>query len=349
MKKIILIPAYEPDRKLIQLLQMLSQEACEIVVVNDGSNPSYTPLFSEAEHYAAVLTHPENLGKGEGIKTGLRYIQDHFREPFVVVTADADGQHSVPDIMRVAAAAVEKPDHLILGSRKIEKQTPLRSRLGNTITRLVFRLSTGSRVYDTQTGLRGFSHRLMPLLLHTPGSRYEYEMNVLMRFAKEQRPVDELWIKTIYLDGNSASHFDTVRDSWRIYREIMKFSGSSFLSFLVDYLLFRILYGFLHPLASGVVLANVFARLVSAGVNYTLNRRAVFRSREPVSESLPRYAMLAVGILLINTILLKGLVALGIAAGLAKLAVEAVMFVVSWSVQRRLIFHTTADAEVQAL
>ena len=348
MKKIILIPAYEPDRNLLQLLQMLSGQECESVVVNDGSNSAYASLFAEAESYAAVLTHPKNLGKGEGIKTGLRYIQDHFQSPFTVVTADADGQHCVPDIMRVAAAAEEKPDHLILGSRKIEKQTPLRSRFGNTITRLVFRLFTGSRIYDTQTGLRGFSHDLIPVLLATPGQRYEYEMNVLMRFAKERRPVEEIWIRTIYMDGNSASHFDTVKDSCRIYREILKFSGSSFLSFLVDYLLFRILYGFFGSLASGVVLANVSARLVSAGVNYTLNRRAVFHSRESVSESLPRYALLAVGILLVNTILLKGIIAVGMHAGLAKLAVEAVMFVVSWTVQRRLIFHKQTEMEVQA-
>jgi len=337
---IVLIPAYEPDEKLPALLRALKAEQTELicVVVDDGSGAACAPVFTEAEEQAIVLRHAENRGKGAALKTGLRFISDTVEPPYIVVTADADGQHLPADILRVSAQAAREPDVLVLGSRRIEKHTPLRSRLGNTITRGVFRLSAGTRVYDTQTGLRSFSDRAVPFLAEIPGERYEYEMNMLLMWAQDKRPIREVWIETVYLDGNSSSHFDAVKDSARIYKEILKFSGASFVSFLIDYGLFCLLHALTRSLAQGLIFSNIAARLISASVNYTLNRRAVFRSSAPVAASAPRYAALAAGILLANTLILKGLTALGMPAAPAKLLTEAVLFIVSWSVQRTFVF-----------
>lgn len=342
---IVLIPAYEPDEKLPALLRALKDERQELlcVVVDDGSGAGYARVFSEAEEFAVVLRHTENRGKGAALKTGLRFIADTAEQPCIVVTADADGQHLPADILHIAGEAAQAPEALVLGSRRIEKSTPLRSRLGNTITRGVFRLSAGARVYDTQTGLRGFSGRSVPFMLTVPGERYEYEMNMLLMWAREKRPIREIWIKTVYLDGNSGSHFDTVKDSARIYKEILKFSGSSFVSFLLDYGLFCLLNALTRSMAQGVILSNVAARLVSAGVNFTINRRAVFHSRTPVRDSALRYAALAAGVLFMNTLILKGLTALGLAAAAAKILTEAILFVVSWTVQRTFVFRDRRD------
>ena len=334
--RIALIPAYEPDERLIALARTMTDRGFLVLIVDDGSGAAYQPVFEAAGQAATVLTHERNRGKGAAIKTALFWIADNLDAPYTVVTMDADGQHLPEDAARICAASEAEPEALILGSRRFEGNVPLRSRFGNGVTRWVFRLSTGAKVYDTQTGLRAFSDRLLPAMLEVKGERYEYEMNVLMSWAQEKRPLRELPIQTVYLDGNRSSHFRALRDSARIYWEILKFSASSLMSFVLDYGLFC---GF-SLLTGRVVFSNVAARLISGSVNYTVNRRLVFESRAGVGKSLLQYALLAAGILGVNTLSLWLLVAkLGINRYLAKILVEAVLFAASYLVQKRWIFR----------
>ena len=334
MKPIVLIPAFQPDESLFRLVANLRLYGLTVVIVDDGSGAEYSLVFDSCAAHAVILTHPENRGKGAALKTGLDFIQKSFPAQCVVVTADADGQHAPEDILRAANAAVQAPETLILGSRKMERTAPLRSRFGNAVTRTVFRLSTGTRVYDTQTGLRAFTWEHISWMRSIPGERYEYEMNVLLHWAREGRPITELPIQTIYQDGNRSSHFRTVQDSWRIYREILLFSGASFLSFLLDYGLFCLLRLF----GGAIVFSNITARLISAIANYHLNRKAVFQSAAPMAQSALRYAMLAAGILTVNTLILNGLTALGLPSLAAKLLTELMLFSASWLIQRRWVF-----------
>ena len=159
-KRIVLIPAYCPDKNLITLVSILNEMNFSVVVVNDGSKAEQAELFETVNRYATVLTHTKNKGKGAALKTGLEYIKKTFAIPYIVVTADADGQHLPKDILLVCEKAESKIGSLILGSRIIGRNAPLRSRVGNGITRLIFRISTGTAIYDTQTGLRAFSNGL---------------------------------------------------------------------------------------------------------------------------------------------------------------------------------------------
>lgn len=333
--RIALIPAYEPDVRLTALADDMTARGFRVVIVDDGSGEAYESIFKDAEAFGTVLRHEMNRGKGAAIKTALAWITEHTAGRYTVVTVDSDGQHLSCDAARICEAAEAEPDALILGSRSFEN-APLRNRTGNTITRAVFRLSTGMRVYDTQTGLRAFSDAIIPDLLGVKGERYEYEMNVLMCWAQAGRPIREIPIKTVYIDGNAHSHFSVVRDSVRIYKEILKFSAASLTSFVVDYGMFCLL-----SAATGTVaLSNILARIVSGSVNYTLNRKLVFESRAGVGRSLLQYAALACGILALNTALLWLLVTnLGVNRFIAKILVEAVLFLLSYFVQKRWIFR----------
>ena len=373
-QNIVLIPAYEPGQSLLELLRDLSAHgygygydhsralscscdgscggghalscghACDtsIIVVDDGSGPDYAQIFDAARSFATVLTHKENRGKGAALKTGLSYIEktyidkpysenscsgespikERFDPDAVIVTMDADGQHRVSDAMRICAV--------------------VRSRFGNAMTRLVYRLSTGLKVYDTQTGLRAFHIQLLPRMLEIPGERYEYEMNVLLELAKARTPIIEEEIETIYLDNNSSSHFDTIWDSLRVYREILRFSASSLAGFLVDYAM----YSALILTTGSLRLSNIAARVVSASVNYTLNRKFVFRSRCGILSSALSYFLLAAAILACNTLVLEYLVgSLGIGRLFAKILTELLFFAISWSVQRSFIFKRGTETE----
>ncbi|MCD8197189.1 MAG: bifunctional glycosyltransferase family 2/GtrA family protein [Lachnospiraceae bacterium] len=332
---IALIPAYQPGPLLLDLLREVRRNSLLAVVVDDGSGEEARELFRQASEYAVVLTHPENRGKGSALKSGLRYIQDHFCEDCVIVTMDADGQHRVSDVLRVCRDAQEHPGSLVLGCRRMKKGVPLRSRFGNTLTRLVFSLCTGSGLYDTQTGLRAFDSTLARELIGISGERYEYEMHVLLECFEGNIPVREVEVETVYFDGNT-SHFDIMRDSYRIYKEILKFSASSFLSFLLDYAL----YSLLLMLTGNLTTSNIGARVMSAGFNYSLNRKPVFCSDSQVGNTIWKYWLLAAAILAGNTLVLSVLVnRAGVNRYVAKLCTELLFFFLSWLVQRCVIFR----------
>ena len=301
MKTIVIIPSYEPEEKLITLTQQLIAKDLEVVVVDDGSGEKYLPIFNQLTG-ATVLTHPENKGKGEGLKTAYRYIKETYAdEEVAIVTADSDGQHSPEDIMRIATRASLEKDSLVLGVRNFDgTQVPLRSRVGNKITLKIFELTSGTKISDTQTGLRGFSSAHLEKMLEISGSRFEYEMNVLMVWAKEKRPFCELEIQTIYENKNEGSHFNPLRDSFRIYKEIFQFALSSILSFFLDYTL----YAFQIFIGVPLVTANVVARVISAGFNFFVNKKFVFASDKPVLKELGGYILLASFSLTLNTLIL---------------------------------------------
>lgn len=347
--RIALIPAYEPDEGLISFLEEVKENGFDIVVVNDGSSEETKKIFEEADAYGSVLVHPANRGKGQALKTGLSFIQNNFPENSIIVTMDADGQHRVKNAKKICEAAEKNPDALVLGSRKFQGDVPLRSKFGNQITRLVYQLSTGLTVEDTQTGLRAFSYSMIPFMLEIAGERYEYEMNVLLACSKNHVVIIEEEIDTVYLNDNASSHFDTIRDSFLIYKEILKFSCASLISFCIDYGLFALLAMMTSGLASAMSLgiSNICARIVSASVNYTINRKLVFHSDTDLAQSIFQYMILAGFILAGNTAVLTVLVdQFGLNQYIAKIMTEIIFFFVSWFIQHQYIFQKEQSGEV---
>ena len=346
MKIAALIPAYCPDEKLITLLQELSTNTdYQIFVVDDGNGEKGKEIFDSAKEYSTVLVHEVNRGKGAALKTGISYILENT-DCDGVVTLDADGQHTLEDTKKTVTALNENPDALILGGRLFTGKIPLRSRFGNNVTRGVFKLFTGVSLHDTQSGLRAFSRKLMEELRSLEGDRYEYEMNVLLDCAKRKVKIVEVPIETIYIEENKSSHVSPIKDSFKIYKLIFKvgtptfilFALSSILSFACDYLLFS-LFTLLFKFENGVLISNVLARIMSATLNYSLNKLIVFKKKGELAQTLLGYCLLAAGILAANTALLYVFIDIvHINTYVAKLLVEVILFMVSWTVQRFVIF-----------
>ncbi len=226
---VVLIPAYEPDGRLIELVVDLAvaqeQPRPQVVVVDDGSGSDYEAIFDAVRLLGAhVIVHSRNRGKGIALKTGFAYIA--ITHPsFHVVCADSDGQHCASDIGAVAlAAASSASGRIVLGSRTLDASIPWKSKVGNDLTRALFRAVTGVPLRDTQTGLRAYSSDLLGWLTTIPGSRFEYELNVLLQATQARIPLLEEPIQTIYLDGNESSHFDPLRDSIRVYSPLVGFA-----------------------------------------------------------------------------------------------------------------------------
>lgn len=350
MKIIALIPAYEPEENMLDLLENIKKDTdMDIVVVNDGSSDACKDIFSKAKELAKVLEHEVNKGKGRALKTGLNYINDIYRGEYIVVTMDADGQHTIEDALKICDLVKKSPDILVLGKRFFGEDVPLRSRFGNAMTRLVYKIATGVKVYDTQTGLRAFSYKLVPLMLEIKGERYEYEINVLMECSKNNIEIKEIDIATIYINNNSGSHFNVFKDSYRIYKEIFKFCAASIICFLVDYALYCIGLVFTVSLGKGLstVVSNVFARIVSSVLNFTLNKKVVFKRKGNTLKLAISYFMLALCILAGNTIVLKMFVEVfNIDTKIAKLITELIFFIISWFIQKFLIFKKKEEEAV---
>lgn len=330
----VLIPAYEPGRCFSGLVRQLSEAGIPVVVVNDGSSASLETVFQGLEP-AVVLRHEKNCGKGRALKTGIAYMAE--RGFTGIVTADADGQHRPEDILRVAEVLAAGGGRLILGMRDVSRMPP-RSRTGNCLTRVLFRLLYGICLRDTQTGLRGIplTERSLSGLLELSGEGYEYEMEMLVHSAALfPAGLEEVEIQTIYsADSDTASHFRPLRDGMRIYAVLFRcfprFFLSSLLAFLTDYLSFNLLY---YLVLKRSVPSAVLARVISGTVNYNVNRHLVFGG----SYRLWGYLKILVPLLLANCVLMYLLVdCLGLPAFLMKPLVDGGLYIVSFVSQNRM-------------
>ena len=332
----ILIPAYKPDGQMVPFIKSLHEYGIgRIIVVDDGGGAPYAHLFDQITEFAEILVHPVNRGKGAALKTGLNHIS---KTPgTAVITADADGQHSPGDIIKIAAALRETPDALILGARNKQSMPP-RSKAGNTMTCFWVNALVGLRLTDTQTGLRGIPASALNPFMALEGDRYEYEMSMLISAAKNSIPIREIEIETIYFDGNKGSHFKAMRDGMRIYgilfKQVIAYILSSLASTAIDYALFFIV---LWRFPDNLFAAVFIARASSSLANYFINRNVVFKRKEKTRTLYMYYALVAANALC-NYLMQLALAQWGVTAAITKPAVDLVLYAISYRVQSRYIF-----------
>lgn len=222
----VLIPARNPDLRLISLVEELDSYGFHsVLVVDDGSGSESAGIFNYLKTLPRVylVRRAMNHGKGGALKAGFHFILNNVAQIDGVITADADGQHTVHDIVAVAMSMELDSNQMTLGVREFGRDVPLRNRFGNRLTKLIFRYITRMNISDTQTGLRGLPRSLLPQLVNLPGERYEYEMSVLAYVCRHVGKPREIPVETIYLSGGPSSHFHPLWDSLRIYLVLMRF------------------------------------------------------------------------------------------------------------------------------
>lgn len=351
MNVTVLIPSYEPEDRLVGYVDELAARGFgRIVVVDDGSGESYRGIFDRLRErpFCTVLHHAVNRGKGAALKTGFAYIHDRQYDSVGVVTADADGQHSSEDCVRMAEALIVDPASIHIGSRDFSfGRIPFRSWIGNRWSSLSFALVLGRWLPDTQTGLRAFPSSFLPLLMSLRGERYEYEMGVLMASVRRGLSVKTLSISTIYENGNACSHFspimDTIRINSLVLADFIRFAGVSIVSFIVDQGLAWFFAAALHMAGverSGVIWASGFAaRLVSSVFNFSLNRSFVFKSNCRIASSAWKYAFLCMVVIVLSNAGVTALSFVGMPRGVAKFACDILLYFIGYGVQARFIFR----------
>ena len=351
----VILPSLDPDEKLNAVIDgLLEYGFSDIILVNDGSKPENLHYFTDAAQAHPeihVLTHEVNRGKGAGLKTAFNYVLENRPDTLGVVTVDGDNQHH-PEDTRACCEHMLQTGRITLGCRDFSlPHVPPRSRFGNKTTSAVFKLFCGITLSDTQTGLRAFPRDTLELMAQVGGDRFEYETNVLLAMKTNGLPFDEVKIRTVYIAENKSSHFHWLKDSWRIYKLILahffRYTLSSLFCAGVDVGMFAL---FDHLLASSEAAVHdtvpyVLARVISSLLNFFINQRVVFQSRESTGKALLRYYAVAVPQLLVQMGLTNGvfwLLHVGSNAGWLRslwyIIVMTVLYFISYAIQQRWVF-----------
>jgi len=345
----IVLPSLNPDRKFKAVVDGLIEKGFKhLVIVNDGSDDAHRCWFDAVAEYeqTVVLHHEVNRGKGRALKTAFEYVIASMPDVKGVITIDGDGQHLADDIIACGERMLEQGDKVVLGCRDFNKPgIPPRSVAGNKTTSRLFRLCYGIILSDTQTGLRAIPSAYLPAFCEIEGERFEYETNMLLNMKRMGIAFYEQPIETVYDPDDYSSHYDAIKDSWRIFKVMIKFMLSSFASLLIDLGIFYLVMRFLGAAAGkyAELLATVVARAISSFFNFNANNSVVFENKKGYKRALIRYYCLCIPQMLVSAglvTLINGLFvnSLPIVATLIKAAVDTVLFFISYYIQREWVF-----------
>ena len=194
MKKIIIIPAYNEEKNIVNTVESIRRESPEFdyVIINDCSVDN-TRSICENRGYN-VVNLPINLGIGGAVQTGYRYAHEQGYD--VAVQVDGDGQHN-PEFLNIMARHLKDCElDMVIGSRFIEKrgfQSSKARREGIRFFSFLIKLLTGKRITDPTSGLRMVGRRVMDIFAKDYPRDYpepESVVAVLRRnFKVEEIPV----------------------------------------------------------------------------------------------------------------------------------------------------------------
>lgn len=213
----VLIPTYNNHKTLQRVIDDVHTYTRNIIVINDGSTDG-TAKILENFPFLKVVHIPVNKGKGNALKEGFKEAARRGYE--YVVSMDSDGQH-FPDDLQVFLNALEKhlpedPELLVIGARKMDDPSvPDKSSIGNRFSSFWYWVETGVKLQDTQCG-----YRLYPLKpvnsLNLYTSRFELEIEVIVKAAWAGVRVINLPVKVLYDPNERVTHFRPWQDVARI-------------------------------------------------------------------------------------------------------------------------------------
>ncbi len=210
----VVIPTYNNDRTLGGVIAGVRRYCADIFVVNDGSTDRTAEVLASTEGIRTIA-YARNRGKGYALRRGLRAAREAgFR---YALTIDSDGQHYPDDIARFIERIERRPDTLLIGARNLTADNmPARNTFANRFSNFWYLVETGRRLEDTQSGFRLYPLRQLGRL-RSLCSRYEFEVEVIVRAAWRGVEVENIPVKVYYApDGERVSHFRPLRDFTRI-------------------------------------------------------------------------------------------------------------------------------------
>lgn len=220
---IVLIAALNPLPTIVHFVEKLKTLAIEkIIIINDGSDVKYNEIFKQLlKQDCIVLTHERNIGKGQALKTGMKYIVKSPLHAKGIVTVGAHGQHSILDVEQILASTKIFSDGIVLGIREFKgSDYPIISKIQNRASSMLFELFFHKRLLDTQTGLRYIPREHVSWLLKVNGESFRYDTNMLIEAIKRKVPLYEVPIGHAKLRKNAIIYYDEVTNHAQVLQQI---------------------------------------------------------------------------------------------------------------------------------
>lgn len=350
----IVLPSLNPDRKFNDVVQGLVDGGFKkIIIVDDGSEQSRQVWFERAAEFqqCTVLHHGINKGKGRALKTAFSYIMQEMPEVKGAITIDGDGQHLLKDIIACGNTMLKNTNKVVLGCRDFNlPNVPPRSVAGNKFTSKAFRILFGIKLGDTQTGLRAIPSKFFPLFCEIAGERFEYETNMLLQMKRSGIEFIEQPIETVYDEEDYSSHYNAIKDSWKVGKVMIRFllSGSgakylfsSVLSLILDYIVYYVLLGVCGMAKEAAF--HLLATFVSSFGNFNLNKYWVFQKKGEYIKDCFAYYCVCVPRTLISTVCASGCIGFlyitsaGVALSI-RIVVDLFLFVACYFIQKKWVF-----------
>lgn len=215
LKVCVIIPSYNNDRTLADVIDRVLLQTSSIIVVNDGATDSTDSILKSYQTSLEIVTHIKNKGKGCALRNGFKRALELGYE--YAITIDSDGQHFPEDLPKLIKRLKEEPDSLIIGARNMSQEdVPGGSSFGNRFSNFWFMVETGIRLPDTQSGYRVYPIKKIAKLTFYC-TKFEYEIEVLVRASWIGIPVISEPVQIKYDQGEDRiSHFRPFKDFFRI-------------------------------------------------------------------------------------------------------------------------------------
>ena len=212
----VIIPTYDNAGTLASVVENTLRYCQDVIVVNDGSTDDTAQIISSFGDRIRSLTQERNQGKGVALICGMAYARRLGFE--YAISIDSDGQHYPDDIPSFAQAIENEPGTLFVGARNLQAEgMPGKNTFANRFSDFWFRLETGIRLEDTQSGYRAYPLDRIKLDSHLLTGGYEFELEMLVFSAWKGIPVKNIPVKVYYPPENErVSHFKPIRDFTKI-------------------------------------------------------------------------------------------------------------------------------------
>ncbi len=220
----VLIPAFNEEKKIGDVVRKLKTRGYNNVVVVDDGSEDKTGKVAEKEG-AKVLYHVINRGQGAALKTGLKYCLQNDAD--IIVTFDAYDQHLPEEINKLVQPIIDGKKEICIGSRFLENTTnaPFVRRLFLRGGALLLSKLYNLTLTDSHNGLRAIS-RSAAEKINLTSDRMEHASEMLEQISKKKISYEEIPV-TIRYTEYSLNHGQKSWDAFRIlyrmlFRRLMK-------------------------------------------------------------------------------------------------------------------------------
>lgn len=219
----LLIPAYNEEKNISQVIKNCLPYQLDIIFVDDGSTDKTARVVKKLEsgnkYRLSLLQHPKNKGKGAALNTGFKYALEKGHQG--VITLDADAQHDTREIKKFLKMVEKENPDLIIGSRFHNHQGMPFIRLAtNYVTSWIISWLAGKKVEDVQSGFRYISAKVIKNIeLRT--RNFETEPELILKACWLNYQVKNVPISTIYHE-DSVSQVNKFTDTLKFFRLIAK-------------------------------------------------------------------------------------------------------------------------------